>query len=240
MKRTFLLSLIFLINIQLFGTIVSPKSYLTDFQNHTLFLKSSIFKQTTPQDTGQATIITTKGDTIQATILRVTKIAYKIKYKKVKHKKSGTVTKIKSRKLRKSIIQKIIYPDGRTINVAQKFKTVVEKKIKKLFFCSLIILVSTIILFIAIYFALSYFWNIPPILPHLIVALLSIYFFIVFFSKNFTMFKYNKIAIFDFKMINFFTISLIIIEMIYLTASLFYLYILYVYIYSLFHPIILF
>ena len=204
MKRIFTLSLIFLINIQLFGTIVSPKSYLTDFQNHTLFLKSSIFKQTTPQDTGQVTIITTNGDTIQATILRVTKIAYKIKYKKVKHKKSGTVTKIKRRKLKKSIIQKIIYPDGRTINVAQKFKTVVEKKIKKLFYYNLAFLLVLIILF-------SYLKSKQSIiLLHLFsTPILAIIGLLVFLLFGYNTFRYEMIALLDYNIKNLYTITLI-------------------------------
>lgn len=205
MKRTIIFSLIFLVNIHVFGTIVSPKSHLLCNQKQSSKLSLTVFPQTKTQDTGRATVITTKGDTIQATILRVTKTAYKIEYKKIKHRKHGTVTKIKHRKLRKSIIQKIIYPDGRTINVAQEFKPIVEKKIKKLFYYNL----AFLLIFILVFKYLKKQDFIIHDIDLLTTPNLAIIGLLVFSLFGYSTLKYEMIALLDYNIKNLYTITLL-------------------------------
>ena len=88
-------------------------------------------------DSTQVTIITIKGDTLQGVILRTTKSAYVFNI--------GS----DSKRLHKSKIQKIIYPDGRVSLVHQEYKNIVLKRTNVLFILIVLSVIMSIIKFFA-------------------------------------------------------------------------------------------
>ncbi len=200
MKRLIPIIFTLLIGFQMNGTIVSPVSRNQSVHRESVFIQNLFVR-----DTGQVTIITTKGDTIRGELLRSTKIAYKVKYKKIKQKKHGTVIRVRRKRIRKSLIQKIIFSDGRVVDdVSQKFKPVVEKKIKKLFLLSLGLVIS--LFFLIPYLASKEFIiHDVDLLDTLNLILIG---FLIFFTLGLPTVKYERIAFFDYHIRNLYTLVL--------------------------------